>query len=265
MSAGRRPIAVLLVDDQPLVGAALGRLLATEPDIELHSCTRAADALTRATQLDPAIILQDLVMPDVDGLTMVGMFRGHPATALTPVVVLSGNDDADTRTRALAAGASEYLVKLPTKDDLVACIRRHATRPQAPTPAPNRSTGDECGGETLDVGAMAAFRQAIPGGSGDFVADLIDQFLHEAESRVATLRDAARCRDATRLRATAHSLKGSSKIIGAKRLAALCAQLEERSADTPAPDSSVLMAAIEEELVEVRDAFARARQSLIGS
>ena len=48
------------------------------------------------------------------------------ATARTPIIVLSGNEDADTRTRALAAGADDYLVKLPSKADLLACLRRHA-------------------------------------------------------------------------------------------------------------------------------------------
>src|SRR5580704_5190132 len=124
---GRRPIVVLLVDDQQLVGAVVGRLLAAEPDIEFHHCDRAANAIALANRIAPTIVLQDLVMPDVDGLTLMRSFRANPLTARTPVIVLSGNDDAATRARALAEGAADYLVKLPTKADLVACIRSHAT------------------------------------------------------------------------------------------------------------------------------------------
>lgn len=104
-SAGNdRQIVVLLVDDQPFVGAAVGRLLATEHDITLNCCTSAVDALAVAGRLNPTIILQDLVMPDIDGLTLVRLFRTNPPTARTPVIVLSGNDDPDTRSSARARG-----------------------------------------------------------------------------------------------------------------------------------------------------------------
>jgi 1-aminocyclopropane-1-carboxylate deaminase/D-cysteine desulfhydrase-like pyridoxal-dependent ACC family enzyme len=45
-------------------------------------------------------------MPDIDGLTLLRLFRANPPTSGTPVIVLSGNDDAETRTRALAEGAN---------------------------------------------------------------------------------------------------------------------------------------------------------------
>jgi len=126
-----RRIAILLVDDQKFVGMAVGRLLATEPDIDLHCCLTAIDAIPRAQEIRPAMILQDLVMPDVDGLTMVRRFRENPSTLHTPIIVLSGDDGPDTAARARSAGANDYLVKLPSKENLVACIRRHV----ADTPA----------------------------------------------------------------------------------------------------------------------------------
>jgi len=99
---GGRAIVVLLVDDQPFVGAALGVLLESEPDIELHSCLTAVDAIAMANKIAPTLILQDLVMPEIDGLTLVRTFRANPQTAGTPVIVLSGNDDSASRARALA-------------------------------------------------------------------------------------------------------------------------------------------------------------------
>ena len=126
----RRPICVLLVDDQRFVAAAVERLLAGEQDIELHCCFDAVDAVTRANQIGPTLILQDLVLPDIDGLTLVKMFRANPQTAGTPIIVLSGNGDAETRAKAISGGANDFLVKLPAKHDLVACIRRHAVAGQ---------------------------------------------------------------------------------------------------------------------------------------
>ena len=59
-------------------------------------------------------------MPDIDGLTLLRSFRANPRTARTPVIVLSGNDDPATRAKALAEGADGYMVKIPSKADLIA-------------------------------------------------------------------------------------------------------------------------------------------------
>ncbi len=119
-------ITVLLVDDQRFVAIAVGRLLAGAQDIDLHCCSSASDAIQRANEIGPTIILQDLVLPDIDGLTLVRLFRSNPSTAETPIVVLSADDSPDIRARARAAGANDYLVKLPARADLIACLRRHA-------------------------------------------------------------------------------------------------------------------------------------------
>jgi CheY-like chemotaxis protein/HPt (histidine-containing phosphotransfer) domain-containing protein len=254
-------IVVLLVDDQPFVGAAIRRLLATEPDITLHCCTKATEAIARANEVAPAVILQDLMMPDLDGLSLVRLFRANPATAHTPVIILSGNDDEDSRRKALTAGAHGYLLKLPPKLELVACIRRHATSHQADE-QPHVHDRPTAGLEvTLDPLVLAAFRDA--GGSPSFMLSLIDRFIQDVELQVATLADAAERRDPAAWKATAHRLKGTSLIMGARRLGALCGQLEKdpqtlaEAAVSPGP-----MNAINDELGRVRDAFATERESL---
>src|ERR1039457_3123319 len=64
-------VMVLLVDDQAMVCEAVRRALASQTDIDFHYCADAREALTIANQIKPAVILQDLVMPGVDGLTLV--------------------------------------------------------------------------------------------------------------------------------------------------------------------------------------------------
>jgi CheY-like chemotaxis protein/HPt (histidine-containing phosphotransfer) domain-containing protein len=261
----RRPIVLLLVDDQPFVGAVVKRLLATEDDIELHCCVTATDAVARANEVAPTLILQDLVMPDIDGLTLLGLFRENPATARTPVIVLSGNDDADTRARALAAGAIDYLVKLPAKEGLIAAIRRHATGEAAA--GATSSGGPATGGtDTLDPVVMATFREADPDGASNFVAMVIDLFIRDAGSQVAAIRQAVPRRDAGMTQAAAHSLKGSSMTMGATRLGALCARLEDDAkASSAASLAPALLAAIDEEFARVREALATEQQRHKGS
>jgi two-component system, chemotaxis family, response regulator WspR len=119
---------VLLVDDQPLVGETIRRMLADEPDITYHYCSDPGQALGVATQVRPTVILQDLVMPDVDGLMLVRFFRKHPVTSSIPIIVLSSKEQALDKGRAFTEGASDYLVKIPDKIELLARIRLHSDR-----------------------------------------------------------------------------------------------------------------------------------------
>ena len=81
-------IVVLLVDDQAIVGEAIKRMLADQTDIDLHYCRNPFESIEMAAVLRPTVILQDLVMPEVDGLTLIKFFRAHSATKDTPIVVL---------------------------------------------------------------------------------------------------------------------------------------------------------------------------------
>jgi two-component system chemotaxis family response regulator WspR len=117
---------VLLVDDQPIVAEAIRRMVADQPDIELAVCNSAAKALPKARELRPTVILQDLVMPDVDGFTLVRFFRADPQTSAIPIIVLSSKEDPRDKSRAFEIGASDYLVKIPDRVELVARVRAHS-------------------------------------------------------------------------------------------------------------------------------------------
>src|SRR5512137_2999874 len=93
-------IMVLLVDDQAMVCEAVRRALANQTDIDFHYCADAREALTVANQIKPTVILQDLVMPGVDGLTLVHQFRANPATRDAPIIVLSTNENPQVKGQA---------------------------------------------------------------------------------------------------------------------------------------------------------------------
>jgi PleD family two-component response regulator len=117
---------VLLVDDQPIVGETVRRMLADSGDIDFHYCQDPDKAAEVAERIKPTVILQDLVMPGLDGLTLVRRYRANPATRDVPVIVLSATEDARVKRDAFAAGANDYLVKLPDAIELVARIRLHS-------------------------------------------------------------------------------------------------------------------------------------------
>jgi two-component system chemotaxis family response regulator WspR len=123
------PIAqsiVLLVDDQPMVAEGIRRMLMEESDISFHYCRDPREALQMAADLHATTILQDLVMPDIDGFTLVRFFRNNPATKDIPVIVLSSKEDPKIKSEAFGHGANDYLVKLPDKIELIARIRAHS-------------------------------------------------------------------------------------------------------------------------------------------
>lgn len=121
------PLRVLLVDDQRIVGEAVRRMLAGRtPEIEYRYCVDPHSALAMATEFSPTLILQDLMMPGVDGLDLVRAFRENEATRRVPIIVLSSKEEAATKADSFAAGANDYVVKLPDKIELLARIQHHS-------------------------------------------------------------------------------------------------------------------------------------------
>ncbi len=119
-------VVVLLVDDQPMIGEAVRRICATQPSIEFHFCADSTKAVEAATRIEPTVILQDLVMPGIEGLDLVVLYRQNEATRLIPLIVLSSKEEATTKAEAFARGANDYLVKLPDPIEMLARIRYHS-------------------------------------------------------------------------------------------------------------------------------------------
>jgi two-component system chemotaxis family response regulator WspR len=119
-------IRVLLVDDQLMIGEAVRRALVKEPAVEFRYCSKPDEALAAAEEFKPTVILQDLVMPGVDGLTLVRRYRDAEVTKNVPIVVLSTKEDATVKSEAFALGASDYLIKLPDTIELIARVRHHS-------------------------------------------------------------------------------------------------------------------------------------------
>ncbi len=121
------PITVLLIDDQSIIGEAVRRMLAPEQDIVLHYCNDPIQALKVAKACQPTVILQDLVMPQMDGLLLVQFLRSRDApTYPTPLIVLSSKEEPLIKAQAFELGANDYLVKLPDHVELIARIRYHS-------------------------------------------------------------------------------------------------------------------------------------------
>jgi DNA-binding NarL/FixJ family response regulator len=118
---GAPPLRVLLVDDQALVRSGFRMILSVEPDIEVvGEAGDGAEALERARELAPDVVLMDVQMPRTDGIEATA---GVVAEDLGRVVILTTFDRDDYLFAALRAGASGFLLKNCEADQLVEAVR----------------------------------------------------------------------------------------------------------------------------------------------
>lgn len=107
--ATHQPAHILIIDDIPLNLELLGSSL--EGDHDLQYATSAAQGLELVRQQAPDLILLDVMMPDMDGYQMLQLLQADPATRDIPVIFVTAQNDSDSETHALAAGAVDFIHK----------------------------------------------------------------------------------------------------------------------------------------------------------
>ena len=112
---------ILMVEDNPDMRAYLKMLL--EPDYIVHAAANGKEGLERATEVMPALILSDVMMPEMDGLEMTRVLKSDPATRDIPVILLSAKADVLHRIEGLEFGADDYLSKPFHSGELLVRIR----------------------------------------------------------------------------------------------------------------------------------------------
>ena len=118
-------IRVLIVDDHSVVREGLRMFLERDPELEVvGEAADGAEAVRLAQQLQPDIVLMDLLMPGMDGIAATAALRRVVPKSV--VVILSISDDPQTREQAHAAGAIAFVEKHGSTDTLFAAIRQAA-------------------------------------------------------------------------------------------------------------------------------------------
>ncbi|MFF0741793.1 response regulator [Streptomyces sp. NPDC004111] len=127
-------IRLLLVDDDPLVRAGLTFMLGGAEDIDIvGEAADGAQALTAVEELKPDVVLMDIRMPVVDGLTATEQLRARPGA---PEIVVLTTFHADEQVlRALRAGAAGFVLKDTPPAEIVAAVRRVAAGNPVLSPA----------------------------------------------------------------------------------------------------------------------------------
>ncbi len=146
-------IRLLIADDHPVVRAGLRGMLSAEPDFEVvGEATNGAEAVALTGELRPDIVLMDLRMPEMDGVTAISQIKEeYPETQV--LVLTTYESDADIL-RAIETGATGYLLKDAPREELFGAIR---TAAQGKSPlAPNVATRLMQRMRNLDEEALSA-------------------------------------------------------------------------------------------------------------
>ncbi len=122
-SEGQEKIRLLIVDDIPETRENLRKLLFFESDIEVvGAATDGQSGIDMATELQPDIVLMDINMPGVDGITASERISQH--VPLCQIIMMSVQGESDYLRRSMLAGAREFLIKPFSSDELISSVRR---------------------------------------------------------------------------------------------------------------------------------------------
>jgi two-component system, OmpR family, response regulator len=145
---------VLIVEDDRKLGPVLVRGFATDA-IAADLVTTGGEAIVRAGATEYAVIVLDLMLPDIDGFQVCRAMRAEEVDA--PVLMLTARDEVRDRVRGLDSGADDYLVKPFAFDELLARVRAMSRRGRI-----RRSTVLEIGDLRLDPARHQAWRGETP-------------------------------------------------------------------------------------------------------
>jgi len=221
---------VLLVEDNAVNQlVALGQLRRLG-----HECivaARGSEAIDAIRDGSFDLVLMDCQMPDMDGYEATRRIRQMGGTAgRTPVIAMTAHALPGEREKCLSAGMNDYLAKPVSLEQLGAVIRLWASKPStASSPnVPDMMEDDDR--HVLDRERVASF-MAISRTQRGFLDGLVKAFRQDVPSRLDALRAAIASADAHELALAAHALKSSSGSVGAKRMYAIAAALEDKARD----------------------------------
>ena len=183
-------IRVLIVDDTAETRENLRKLLQFENDVEVAGVAKnGREGIEMAKETRPDVILMDINMPDMDGITATEFIRrGQP---YSQIIILSVQADPNYMRRAMLAGARDFLTKPPSIDELIAAIRRAgqmAHDERAKLPVQSQTGSPVTAGSAISPanGGRVIVVYSPKGGTGcTTLAVNLATALHNEETRVA--------------------------------------------------------------------------------
>ena len=246
--AASRQLRVLVAEDNQVNRQFVTRVLEKRG----HAVTiatngrQAIDAIERLKPRTFDVVLMDVQMPELDGLTATVLIRqaerssgGH-----VPIVAMTAHAMAGDRDRCIAAGMDDYVTKPLHPHELVDAVERRVSQP----PAAADSSQTAAGPNIVFDRDRACARL---GGDRELLREMIAIFRAESPGLMAAIRKAATAGDAGRLRQAAHALKGSLGTLDAPRAFRAARHLEDVARQNDTANITRAFNELEREMTEL--------------
>lgn len=224
LSAGKH---ILLVEDN-LLNQKLTVLMLQRLGHRVDVANDGYDALQQLAQNCYDLIIMDCVMPNMNGYQASQKIRHIERMTKAdhvPIIAVTANmDNGEEKSRCIEAGMDDFLTKPVDMSILQRMVEKW-------TAEQTLNAQDNCASDVDSqtvIHDVAGIRESL----GDQYAELVKIYLSDAEKLVARLRQAVACRDMQEIVTAAHTLRGSSRYVGAQQVAELCTALQASAHDT---------------------------------
>ena len=230
-------VRVLLVEDNEVNRQVATELLESEGAnvIIAHHGAEAVKLLTQGTQPPFDVVLMDLQMPEMDGLTATKLLRAEPRLRHLPIIAMTAHAMAEEVQRCLEAGMNDHVAKPIDPGTFFATLARWTRaqrREEAGVPTRAASEGSELVFPEIEGVDVASGLQRIAGNKRLY-RDLLTQFVAKNESVGHRITEALARGDRHDAERFAHSLKGAAGNLGINQILYLAGALERAIRDSP--------------------------------
>ena len=213
-------------------------------------------------------ILMDCQMPQLNGYEATAAIRAHEgAERHTPIIAMTAGARREDRERCLAEGMDSYVAKPVSKETLLALVARSVSNGSVSVDATarvehtrvehTRVEHTSAAEITIDPAVLDELRVLGEATEENFLADLIDHFALDTDSRLVELRKAVEIGDSVAVGHIAHGIKGSGGQLGGRRLALSCGRLERKAAAGRLSGGQTDLQEVEFDYQELRHALMR--------
>jgi CheY-like chemotaxis protein/HPt (histidine-containing phosphotransfer) domain-containing protein len=243
---------ILVVEDNPVnqkIALRQLRMLGYDADVAANGL-EALEAL-EGNSYDA--VLMDCQMPEMDGYEATRAIRLREGESRhTPVIAMTDNAVECNRERCYQSGMDDYINKPARQEDLAALLAHWTQSHSARPTETGAAAGERAPARVIDREVIDRFRRLTKETCPDLLPEIIDMFIKDSPARINKMKEALHRADAEALAQAAHSLKGSSGQVGARRMFALCDIIEERSRAGCVQGADTLVLTLEEEFGRVR-------------